>query len=542
MKIFKISLGIVFSIAVFVSCTEDFEEINTPPNAIIASNVDAGLLGQAFANAQMRSMRGAPGGGAGGFQLAQSLFADIYSQYFANTATNFDSDRHIQVGGWSNGVWNYFYQQAAPLLQFVVDFTEENGMEVENAIGRVLKVHAYQRHTDYWGPIIYSEFGNGETSVNYDTQESVYRDFFNQLDIAVNALKANPGARAFVGHDQVYAGNADQWLTFANSLRLRVAMRVKYVDPALAKAEAEKAVADGVMMSNAENAAVLTTPFSRHPYWTITNWGEFRMSALMESILSGYEDPRMQIYFSPTDDYTTSGEGKPYRGVRNGLPRADLDQGALNRAFSDMGVRWLNEVRGGSASGPEFRMMCAAEVYFLRAEGALEGWAMGGTAKELYEKGIEMSMTEERIGATPEQVAAYTASMSMPAPVVYPENSAWNLPASSDIPVAFLENGDMESQLEQIITQKWIAIYPDGWEAWTELRRTGYPDPYPRVASDNVDVPRDEIMARLIFVEGEYNSNRAAVEAATQLPELTSRGGDTNATRLWWDAKQNKPW
>jgi hypothetical protein len=319
-------------------------------------------------------------------------------------------------------------------------------------------------------------------------------------------------------------------------------MRIKYVDPGLAKSEAEKAVADGVITSNAGNAAILTTPFSRHPYWVITQWGEFRMSALMESVLTGFEDPRLPVYFSQTDDYMTSGEGEPYRGVRNGLPRADLDQGALNRAFSDMGVRYLNETRGGSATGPEFRMMCAAEVYFLRAEGALEGWAMDGSAKELYDMGIEMSMTEERIGATPEQVEAYTNSMNSPAPVMYPENSSWNLEPSSDIPIAFLESGDMEKQLEQIVTQKWIAMYPDGWEAWTELRRTGYPDPYPRVASDNVDVPADEIMARLIFVEGEYNSNREGVEAATEIPELTSRGGDTNATRLWWDAKPNKPW
>jgi hypothetical protein len=537
MKLIKNILGFSVATLILFACTENFEELNTKPDVLLADNLDIGLLGQAFANGQMRSMRGAPGGGAGGFQLAQSLFADIYSQYFANTATNFDSDRHIQVGGWSNGLWNYFYAQAAPIIKFVEDFTEANDLPIENAFAKILKVQAYHRHTDYFGPIIYSEFGNGETSVAYDTQESIYRDFFVQLDQAVAVLKQNPGAQAFIAHDQIYGGSADKWLIFANSLRLRLAMRVKYADPVLAKAEAEKAVADGVMMTNDESAAVLTTINSRHPYWTITNWGEFRMSALMESLLSGYEDPRMQIYFSQTSEYQSTGEGKPYRGLRNGLPRGDLDQGALNRAFSDMGVRWLNQNAGGSATGPPFRMMPASEAYFLRAEGALEGWAMGGTAKELYEKGIELSMTDSRIGADMEDVQAYINSDNTPAGLTYTENSAWNIAPSSDVPVRFMEGGDPEKQLEQIITQKWIAIFPDGFEAWAELRRTKYPNPYPRVASDNVDVPRDMVMPRLIFVEGEYDNNRAAVEAAKELPELTSRGGDKNSTKLWWDAK-----
>ncbi|WP_209332690.1 SusD/RagB family nutrient-binding outer membrane lipoprotein [Lunatimonas salinarum] len=538
MKLIKNILGFSLAAGLFLGCTENFEELNTRPDVILADNLDLGLLGQAFANAQWRTMYGVPGtAGPGGFQLAQSLFADIYSQYFANTATNFDSDRHTQVGGWSNGAWNSFYQQAAPVIDFVEKFTAANNLPLENAFAKVLKVYAYHRITDYWGPIIYSNFGNGETTVPYDSQEDIYKSFFQELDAAVTVLKANAGGTAFLAHDQVYGGNVNQWLLFANSLRLRLAMRVKYVEPALARTEAEKAINDGVIMTNENSASVLTTTNSRHPYWTITNWGEFRMSALMESVLKGYDDPRMGVYFSPTVDFVEDESGEEYKGVRNGLPRADLDQGALNRAHSDMGVRWLNAGRGGLPFGPRFRMISAAEVFFLRAEGALEGWNMGGTAKDLYEKGIEMSMTEERIGATPEQVQDYISRTNTPAPVTYAARPDWNLPASSDIPVAFLTAGTKEKQLEQIITQKWLALYPDGWEAWTELRRTKYPRHFPRVASDNVDVPRDQVMPRLIFVEGEYNNNRSAVEAAEQLPELTSRGGNRNSTKLWWDAK-----
>ena len=127
-----------------------------------------------------------------------------YAQYFATTQVNFDSDRHVQVGGWSNGAWNYFYGQAAPVIQFVEEFTEENELPLENAFIKVWKVQSYHRISDYWGPIIYSSFGNGETSVPYDTQEEVYRDLFQQLDEAVAVLKQNAGGSAFVGHDQIF--------------------------------------------------------------------------------------------------------------------------------------------------------------------------------------------------------------------------------------------------------------------------------------------------------------------------------------------------
>ena len=533
----KIALGVSVLGMTFSSCTENFEELNTQPNALLASNLDPGLVGQAFANAQARALYGAPGGSTAGFQTAQSLFADLYAQYFATTATNFDSDRYTQVGNWSNGAWTYFYQQAAPPLKIVLDYTSENDMAIENAMAKVWKVQAYHRITDYWGPIIYSEFGNQQETVNYDTQESVYRNFFVLLDEAVAVLKANSGKAAFVGHDQLtngtdlYNGSVDKWLVYANSLRLRMALRVKYADPDLAKIEAEKAVADGVMLDNDDTALLHTTVLSRNPYWIITDWGEFRMSALMESVLVGFDDPRLSTYFSPTVDYVEDGDGAPYEGMRNGILKKDLDQGALNSAHSDMGPMFLNQGRGGSPAGPPLRVLSASEVYFLRAEGALENWAMGGTAEELYNKGIEMSLKETRIGATDAEVAAYINSTNTPVPV----NDVYNTPASSDITVKFMTGGTKEEQLEQIITQKWIALYPDGWEAWTELRRTKYPKTFPRIASDNPDVPADQTISRLIFAAGEYTANEEAVLAAEQFPELV--GGNKNSTRLWWDQK-----
>jgi len=501
------------------SCTDNFEELNTRPDVLIADDVDPGLLGQAFAQSQWTGMHGLHWR----FQISQSLFSDLYSQYFATTAANFDSDRFTEVGRWIDLAWGSFYGQAAPQIKFVEDLAIANDLPLATALAKIWKVQAYHRQTDYWGPIIYSNFGNGETSVVYDDQESIYRSFFSELDGAISTLESNRGANVFGSNDQIYGGDVDKWLKFANTLRLRLAIRIKYVDPSTAKSEAEKAVSSGVMEDNGDNAFISTTIDSKNPYTTITNWGEFRMSALMESVLKGYEDPRIETYFNPAASGDTDGDGVVYEGLRNGQAKVDKVP-ALNSDNSDMNTYWLPEGKGGP--NPPIKVITAAEAYFLRAEGALEGWSMGGTAQSLYEDGIRTSMGE--YAHTPAaDVEAYIASGNVP---VAADPSS---PATTDIPVAFDTGGSAERQLEQIITQKWIALYPDGWEAYAEQRRTGYPKLYPILFSDNPDVPAGDQMRRMTFVESEFSNNAEAVSAAESL----IGGSDKNSTKLWWDKK-----
>lgn len=529
LRTIKYSVPLIAGMALFGGCTGEFEELNTKPDAILTSTIDASMIGPMYAHAQFNAMFGPPGP----FQLGQSLFGDLYAQYFATTQVNFDSDRHTQVGRWTDGAWNHFYNTAARSIKFTEDFTAENELPLENALIKVWRVQSYHRMTDYWGPIVYKSFGNLENVVPYDSQEDIYNDFFTTLDEAIAVLQQNAGGSVMPSHDQIYDGNVDQWIKFANSLRLRLAIRIRYVDANRAQTEAEKALSPtsgGVIASNEDNAMLATTINSRNPYWTITDWGEFRMSALMESILKGYDDPRVSAYFSEAVDGDDDGDGFPYEGLRNGLAKTDIDGPTLNAQHSDMATQFLNQTRGGSPEGGPIRVMSAAEVYFLRAEGALLGWNMGGTAEELYNKGIEMSL-QERTDASAAQIAAYISSTATPAPVL----DEWNTPPSSDIPVAFDAGGSQERQLEQIITQKWLALYPDGWEAWTELRRTGYPRTYARLNSDNPDVGPNSIMRRLIFVEAEYSNNGPAVQEAVGLGEIG--GNDKNSTRLWWDAK-----
>ncbi|HET8736661.1 MAG TPA: SusD/RagB family nutrient-binding outer membrane lipoprotein, partial [Pricia sp.] len=293
-----------FLLIVFLgSCTEDFTELNSDPKNFTQAAVTQSeyplFVKRALYTPNYTPFQGIADG-RGSFQLGHSLFPDIYANYFATTAANFDSDQFILVGSWLNGGYGWFYNQAAPNIKIAEDTAEELGFNLENAMMKVWRVYSYQRITDLWGPIPYSNFGNLENVVFYDSQEAIYNDFFVTLDEAVAVLKANSGQTSFLGeNDIIYNGDVDSWLKFANSLRLRAALRIKYVDPGKSKIEAEKAFADGVIETNAENAIIPTNINFRNHYTTITQWGEFRMSADMESILKGYEDPRIMSYFAP---------------------------------------------------------------------------------------------------------------------------------------------------------------------------------------------------------------------------------------------------
>jgi hypothetical protein len=506
--------GIILGVLIFggQSCTKKFDSINTPSNQIIASDVDAGLLGQEFAYAQYWGIRLI-------YQAGENLYGDHYAQYFGQTQASFTSDQYLQQGTSVMRLWDYFYSGPATQLLFVEKYTTDHNMPLANAIAKVWRVEIYHRMSDYFGPIIYSQFGNQQYSVPYDSQTDIYHSFFKTLDSAVAVLKSNAGKNAFGGNDQMYAGSADKWYLFANSLRLRLAMRIAYVEPVLAQAEAEKAVAAGVIVKNSDNGNILSTPNSINNLSSLTYISEFRMSAAMQSVLTGYNDPRISEYFD------TASTGGGYKGVRNGLPAVEK-VGTLNASNSFVSKKYL-PIASGGANLPN-RVMSASEVAFLKAEGALRGWNMGGTDLDLYNSGISLSLTE-RTNASAAAIQAYINSSAQPIAL----NDKWKTPAMSDIPVQYLSSAGFEKKLEQIITQKWIALYPDGWEAWAERRRTGYPKGYPLINSLNPYVPKDAMIRRITFSSSEISNNNVAVLQAIKL----LNGPDRNDTKLWWDAR-----
>ena len=278
-------------------CTSDFEEINT--NKRVLAEIDPATVGNVYAGVQYDGlMRG------WNFQISQNLFADLYSQYYSNWQTKFQTDRNVLNRDWLGVAWGGFYGGAAKNLAVVMEKTDPAvapGYEKQYALAQIWKVYMYQRITDYWGPIPYSQVNNGELSVAYDSQQAIYTDFITLLDAATTTLAGYSGENAFGSNDQIYGGDVDKWIIFANTLRLRVALRMSEVDPATAKTQAEKAVAAGVMESNADNAIFQTSGNVNTGGWNalpvMLPWNEFRMSASMESVMEGFNDPRLPVYW-----------------------------------------------------------------------------------------------------------------------------------------------------------------------------------------------------------------------------------------------------
>jgi hypothetical protein len=497
----------------FYACTEKFEDLNTDKTKL--TSIDRSAVGNAFAAAQWRGVFG----DRGPFQLMESLFADLHAQYYANVAINFPSDRNVMVGNWLNGAWGNFYGQQIPPLLVVLDATKPGGTAADPgiyAIASIWKVQMYLPMTDYWGAIPYSKVGNGEKTVEYDSQEFIYKDFFATLKAATAELEKLKGRTIIGNNDQVYGGNVDRWIRFANTMRLRLALRISKVDPALAKAEAEAAVAGGTLIDNADDAFLKVTANSPNPLGGITEWNEFRMSASMESTLKGYNDPRMSRFFSPV-----AGTTNTYKGLRNGYSQVQLGL-PENAAAANSNV--AAAFRDAARFNTPWGIMFASEAHFLRAEGALNGWNMGGTAKALYERGIELSMRQWGI-TDAAAIADYINGTTTPIAL----NDAVKTPAMTNIPVRW--EATPARQREQIGTQKWLALFPYGFEAWAEYRRSGFPKLDPRLNSDNTDVPTTAIIRRTPFVIGEINTNKAGVDGGVQ----KLGGADNAATRLWWD-------
>ncbi|MFT4155860.1 SusD/RagB family nutrient-binding outer membrane lipoprotein [Parafilimonas sp.] len=511
-NIYTSCIALIMLCLLSAGCTKKFDEINTDPTTF--SSLTQSTIPNAFAKAEYQGIYGDPGI----YQLARNLFVDLWSQYYATIDPGVSPDRYVQRKDWEFYQWLSMYSSAYPTLKQVIEATENTDLPA-NAVAKVWKVYIFHSTTDFYGPVPYLEAGNGQFNIPYDAQEDIYYDMFKVLDTAVAALQAaDQTTKPYGDNDLIFHGDIPKWIKFANTLRLRLALRISFVDAAKAKEEAEKAVAAGVMTSNDDNAMMDVSTASPNGLNLMSPWGGFRMSASMESYLKGFSDPRLPVYFSPAPDDSA------YHGIRNGLSVSQLtgaDPGGAGDNLSNIGPDWSADL---SATN-KLTVMYAAEAYFLRAEGAVNGWDMGATAKDLYEQGIRLSLAQWGVGSA--AIEKYIQSTSLPAA----PGDYLSSPAVSDIPVKFSDN--TETQRQQIATQKWLALFPDGIEAWAEVRRTGYPVLYPVVNSDNPDVPASEMIKRFTFIDLEYESNNQAVQNA--LPLLN--GPDKNNTPVWWDVK-----
>lgn len=398
--------------------------------------------------------------------------------------------------------------------------------EVMHALADVLRVAIMHRMTDTYGPIPYSKVIDPQNkkeslAVAYDSQKEVYTRLFADLDRAIGVLTANSAlpAEAFGKFDGVYGGDISRWARYANSLKLRMAMRLYYIDSAWAQTAAAEAIAAGVITSNADNAALTLGENRSALCWN--DWKDHRVGADIICYMNGYNDPRRAAMFTQVSIGTGDAAKPGYAGIRIGCNPASKDDaidGYSNRIIDGKTpYLWFN----------------AAEATFLRAEYELH-WGSAETAGKLYAEAVRLSFEEHGTKGAEEYLAQADAR-----PEAYVDNvgGTFNCPAQSDITLPW-ETGDgpeiAERNLERIITQKWIAIFPLGTEAWAEYRRTGYPRLMPAAANKSggtVDTARG---ARRL----NYPSEEATENADNLAAAVSMLGGEDNCgTRLWWDVK-----
>ena len=460
------------------------------------------------------------------YQIGVNLAGDSWAGYMSprdnkfNEAASFITFFFQQ--GWVNLVYDYSITNIfAPWIQLKnINMSGDNPNKEIFALAQIAKIMGLHRSTDTFGPIPYKNVGSGSFTVEYDSQEAVYRSFFEELDEAVNVLydfymKGNTTVP--MASDIVYEGDVAKWIRLGNSLMLRLAIRVRYADANLSQTYAEKAisnplgvieeVADLAKMEKGSNLQV------KNPLYQISakdQYNDTRMGATIQCYLKGYNDARVSAYFQ------NSGNA----AVRAGLPvtQTTYDEASLPKVTEDTPVYWMK----------------ASEIWFLRAEGALFGYDMGGgSAQKYYEEGIRKSFEECGV-----DIGSYLNSTYQPVAYSDPAGN-YNASAPSSITVKWNEADDTERKLERIITQKYLAIYPDGQEAWSEWRRTGYPRQIPPVENmTNAGVKTSngykDGVRRMPYPRSEYERNNENLQKAIQ---LYLGGIDNAATNVWWDKK-----
>ena len=538
-KAYKYIVG-VLALSLFTAC--DFQKVNTNEFELLP---EEGLMDGISIGGPITAMQkcvfpvGTQADGtsvANRYQTAYNLAADCWSGYFGQN-NNWGGPNNLNYflkDGWVASSYTESYSTVVPLWQDLKGKTETQFPEVF-ALAQILKISAWHKATDMFGPIPYKEAGKGLITVPYDSQEEVYKSMFKELSDAIEVLTKyadNGNSKLLPNADAIYAGDVHKWVVYANSLMLRLAMRVYYADAALSKKYALQAVnhSYGVMKSKDDEAKMergASLEFKNNLDVLINQYNECRMGSSMLAYLGGYQDPRLPKYFntSTVSQAVTVGTYGKYSGVPTGHDVSSND------AFRDSS-------RPAITSTTPTYWMRASEVYFLLAEAALHGFAVGGTAESLYEKGIEMSFEENGIASS--EVADYMSSGLKPSAYSFHlTNPGVNVDVPAVTQATTEWSGTDEEKLEKIMIQKWIALYPNGQEAWTEYRRTGYPKLHSTITNySNGEVDSEVGIRRMRFPTNKSTSAEdiANLESARKL----LRGGlDKAGTRLWWDNKNH---
>ena len=520
------------------------------------------------------------------YQFAYNLGPDCYVQYFCVPHSDFPYSNftlrstYNLCKGCLDGPGVSFramkYDMVPTLNAEKIDYMPEL-----KAIYLMLFNYSAIENVDLFGPMPYNDHKNyvEESPFVYERVKDIYYQVKADIDAAIECFKYYKDHRSEAYKKQIgstiksrvqllssdYADPSDLsvWIRFANSLKLRMAIHMSKVEPATAKQWAEEAVAGGVIENEADEIGLFPSLWgSAHPLVEIMGWNDIVMGASFINLLQNLDHPYMKYLFtknsialekskqavSGTSAPAVTPTGSVYVGMRNGVTPG-IDQTADANPY--VGYSMLDRTYFAECNPPLY-LMKVSEVNFLRAEGALRGWNMGGTAQSFYERGIRTAYLEDRNSPRKEYVNYVDDYLNVVAPkgiaYVDPQGLTPDMPSVTKIGVKWNEGDSKETKLEKIITQKYIASFPYSYESWVDLRRTGYPKLFPILNTEHSDgtikpgdpkvQTADNIMRRIPWVPGDPQTKEDIND--TGIPALSEDTNnkpatDTQMQRLWWD-------
>lgn len=548
-KLFKIIIGVISFCVTLVGCTGDFDEINTDPN-----NPTPGSVDPKYQLIFIQS-RGIPY--ANFWQEIDQLMISTFCEYTANDGLS-ASDYNID-SRYVDDIWNLSYTVLANANSLIR--ANENNPLYNNVVqmARIWKAYVMLRLTNCIGDIPYTEAANNIDQPKYDTQKDIYYTIFSELADAVSKLDEN--AENTVGtYDLVYEGDVQKWKKFANSIRLRMAVRISDVDITKAKEEAQAAVLAGVFEGD-EDAAFLTQgqdKFTQNPIYYHKGSAVIHMSTAYKRLVEGlggqkwpteadraengniteeiiqaknapaFVDPRAPIHFEPAgiiEKTATAGMEGNWDGTDPGhvssAVGAAMDNGQFVSDFAKIGPWYYSTI---DRKYPVFKY---SELCFLEAI-AVERGLISGDAKTAYEAGVRSSMAEFNI---PERVVDEYLMSTMP--------NYYGTTAKFDD-----QSGDNNTVMDKILTQKYIAQFQEcSFETWADHRQFHKPTlmPFASVSSSVFNMlPSDRenntpnaYVKRIYYPSSEYTVNLENVREA----EKRMGGNNSIQNNVWWDVE-----
>lgn len=504
-KIYNIFL-LAFSLVIITSCENGFDELNKSKTAATALD-PALLLNNAVVNSSI------PGG-----QLNYEL-GIVQQVISSNTGVlegaNFNKDNSTNtVLNWQNYYRNVLKYTSDVILQTTDDATRSNLYNM----ARIIHANAFIVLTDTYGSVPFEEGGKGNTEQiffpAYQTQQSIYTGVIQELKDATGAL--NAGGKIETA-DVLYGGNISQWKKFGYSLLLRAGMRLSNADATAAQSAVAAAFAGGVILANADNASIKHDANYVNGTGNTLNGTEAANFYLAEPFVNALKtnlDPRLTaiaIRFVGASSGPAQVAGVSTKDPANqyGMPMGSTDSGAdaAAGALPGGGKRYaysqVDRTRMVKRTSPMF-IVTAAQNNLLLAEARFRGWVTTGTVDGYFTEGIKAHM---------DQMASFDAGSTVPG-------------VDRDAYAAAMSATLAGNELAQINYEYWVASFLNGPEAWSNFRRSGFPqlavNPFPGRVVD--------FITRLTYPPSEILVNSKNVQAA-----ITEQGADKLDTKVWWN-------